>query len=880
MKLWKRMRALFARERMDREFDEEIRSHIDLATDDYVQRGYSTDEARRLARVKFGAVESAKDAHRDSRGFAWMEELRYNLRFAVRGIIRDRLFAFATVTILALAIGVNVTAFWLMDATMFRGYPMVKDNRRLLLIDERYPGAGCCVTFSDFDAWRASARSFEGMSFSVYERLTFAEEAQDVRDVEAIVWTPNSFGLLGVKPALGRDFVPADAKAGAERAIILNHRYWLTRMGGRADVIGRRVLLNKSPARIIGVMPSGFEFPQKTDMWLPLVETAELHRGYANGSYVFGRLADGASEESARAEVEAINARLAVESPSTNRDVQAVAQNFMVAYAGSNARLIYGSLWAGTWLVLLIGCANLANLALARAQGRVREMCTRMALGAGRARVLRQWFVESFLLAAAGGLLAGWISAWGIHLWKVVIEAPYQARDYSVSAATVAYVVAVTLIAAVVITLVPVSRMWKLDVNGALKGEARGGTMNLQAKHLSAALVTGQMALAIVLLSGAGVLAHSLWNVLTADVGVREPQSVLMGKITLPSGKYPTLESRTAYFDAVNTRLASMPGISSAAIANGQPVADFEPRRVDFEGKESSLAAIPTFSLGPGYFSTVGARVFAGRDFTSGDRMGGEPVAIVNQRFVDTYFPGQSAIGKRIRMYAKRELVPSEWRTIVGVVSNVMQNDVLRQNFRPVVYLPFAQEPWNSAWFFARVPDVSDGIAAVVRAEVQRVDPGLEIAEFKTLEDGLGYWSPQNMTSYRNLAKFASVAPIVAIIALLLAAAGLYAVVARSVGQRTKEIGVRMALGAGTPEIRRLVLREGMAPVVFGVSVGLIAALAVNRVLQSQLVGVSPYDVVTFTMGPLVLALVALLGCLFPLRQAVRVDPAVALRHD
>jgi putative ABC transport system permease protein len=388
------------------------------------------------------------------------------------------------------------------------------------------------------------------------------------------------------------------------------------------------------------------------------------------------------------------------------------------------------------------------------------------------------------------------------------------------------------------------------------------------------------MTLAIVLMSGAGVLGHSLWNVLTAPLGVEAPENVLIGRLELPRAKYPTPESRSAFFDSLTANLAAAPGIESAAVASARPTEDYEPRPVESEAQVGSLHGAPVIASGPGYFRAVGAAVLAGRDFNGADRPAALPVAIVNRSFAQTHFPGQNAVGQRIRLYEKRETAPGEWRTIVGVSSNVMQNDTFRQRFVPVVYVPFAQEPTSSAWFFARAPNVFDGLAATVRAQAARVDRGLEILDLATLEASVGFGLTQARDEYAALSKQAAIAPIFAGVALLLAAIGLYAVVARSIGQRTKEIGVRMALGAAPRAIRRLVLFEGMAPVAAGLVIGLAASFGVNRVLQSQLVGVSPYDALTLTVAPLILILVALLGCLLPLREAVRVDPMVALRHD
>lgn len=794
---------------------------------------------------------------------------------------RDAAFSAASILVLAIALALNVTTFRVMEATLFHGFPLVQDNERLVFVDERYPTPACCVTYADYEVWRAEARSFQDMAFGVFKLASVSESPDAVRDIDVGHTTANTFRLLGVAPAMGRDFEPADELTGAAPVVVVSHRYWMSRLGGRADVLGNLVQVDGRAATVIGVLPLGFDWPSPTEVWMPLEQTVELRQVIGNGSYVFGRLADGATEEAARAELEAINARLAVERPATNRDVVPLVRNFMDSFAGHNAKLVYGSLWAGAWLVLAIACANLANLSLARAQGRVREISTRMALGAGRGRVLRQWLLENLLLAAVAAALAWGAMVWSTRAWAAATATPFRAYDYTPNVVTFAYLAAVTLCVAAVITLAPMSRLWRLNVNGELKGETRGATMSKGAKRLSATLVAGQMALAIVLMSGAGVLGRSLWNVLSAPIGVQDPGSVLIGKFDLPRAKYPTTESRAAFFASVRARVAEVPGIELAAIASGRPTDDYEPRPVEIEGQvNTTLGGAPVFATSPGYFQALGAPVLAGRDFNDADRADSTPVAIVNRSFAERYFPGGNAVGQRIRLYEKRTAEPGEWLTIVGVSSNVMQNDTFRQRFVPVVYVPFAQQPTRLAWFFARAPNVFDGLMDAVRAQASSVDAALELQELATLKASLGFGLTQARQEYTELSKQAAIAPIFAGVALLLAAIGLYAVVARSVAQRTKEIGVRMALGAEARAIRWLVLVEGTVPVALGLLVGVAGSLAVNRLLQSQLVGVSPHDIFTLALAPLLLTFVALVGFLLPLRQAVSVDPTIALKHD
>jgi putative ABC transport system permease protein len=502
-------------------------------------------------------------------------------------------------------------------------------------------------------------------------------------------------------------------------------------------------------------------------------------------------------------------------------------------------------------------------------------------LGAGRGRLLRQLFLEHLLLAVVAGTGAWLLAAAGVQVWVAASANEYSAPfDYSANAGTAVYLAAIALVSAVLITIAPVARLRHVDVNGALKGQSRGATMTLRTKHISAALVAGQMALAVVLIAGAGVLGRSLWNVLSADVGVRAPDRVLMGHVALPRERYRTPESRLAFFEAFQTRIGALAGVEIAAMGNARPVDDYEPQAIEVEGRPASRYVTPIFASGPGYFDAIGARIHAGRDFVSTDRLGAPAVALVNQRFADVYFPGENPIGQGIRIYEKYHLEPGEWRTIAGVVSNVMQNEGTRQEFLPVAYLPLAQQPSESVWFFARATKVSERLGSAIRGQLRELDPKLEINEYSTLEARLKSPSTLGFGRMQDLSRNAVIAPIYAMLALLLAAVGLYSVVRRSVGQRTKEIGVRMALGAAPGQIQRLIFRDALMPVLAGLAIGLAGSLATNRILQSQLVAVSPYDALTLMIAPLLLIAVAILGCAGPVREALRIDPAGALRHD
>ncbi len=603
--------------------------------------------------------------------------------------------------------------------------------------------------------------------------------------------------------------------------------------------------------------------------------------GSPGDSWRSGGSRTGTSRPEALAELETINRRLEADYPTTNRGLVPTTMTYAAINSGPDAPMIWGSLWAAAWFVLLIACANVANLTLVRTMGRWRDFATRMALGAGQARMIRQIFAESAMLAGVAGALGWWLTRWSVHQWEVLTASRYQVLDYAIDASTLGYLMAISILAAILCSLAPIGRVMQLGTGGALKGDARGVTQGLRGKQLASALVAGQMTLAMVLLAGAGVLVRSFVRIVSADTGVRRAEQVLVGRLRLPSDTYPNPATWLAYYDRLDAQLVTIPGVEQTSLANVLPAHALNQRTFEIEGRPrtpGAEAAGQFLTIGSGYFSVVGAPAMSGRDFNERDRIGSPSVAIVNQSFVATYWPDEGPTGKRLRLVDRNQ--PGDWLTVVGVAPNIQQGDALRQQFKPLVYLPFRQNPQRTMRFLARTRAPSGQVAQAVRAGIERVDADVPLEDFATLQDSFAFDRDTMDAEHSELGKHAKVAPSFALIALLLAAIGLYAVIAYSVSQRTKEIGVRMALGATARDISRMVLREGMAPVATGMMVGLTASLFVNRVLQSQLVGVSAHDPLTMAGAPVVLSLVALLACHIPSRRALRVDPAVALRHE
>lgn len=565
------------------------------------------------------------------------------------------------------------------------------------------------------------------------------------------------------------------------------------------------------------------------------------------------------------------------------------------AHVAEDAPAIYGALWAGAWFVLLIACANVTNLALVRTLGRWREFSTRIALGAGQWRLLRQFALESVMLTTGAGTLGWGLTTWSVPKWASATASPYVALDYTVGADVFGYLIAISAMAVLLCAAAPAIRVLELGAGGALRRDARGVTQSLRGRHLTAGLVAGQVALAVILLAGAGVLVRSLLNVVGAETGIRSEERVIVGAVRLPPEQYLTPDARDAYFRQLGNALRSVAGVEEASLANTLPVIGTGvPRRIEIEGQPDAgdgRGPVQVLAVGPDYFSVLAAPPTAGREFTERDDARAVPVAIVNERFAQTVWPGEPSIGKRLRP-GPGPGAAGGWLTIVGVVPDIKQGDPIRQQFRPLVYVPFAQEPTARAMnstvgccfrggnFLVRTRVHPDRLVPALRVGLQADDPDVIIDEVTPLTAMLGFNRDFTDLAHAELGKHAAIVPIYAAIALLLAAIGVYAVIAHSVGQRTNEIGVRLVIGATSRDIRRLVFREGMRPVVLGLAIGMLLSFAVNGVLRSQLVGVSPYDPATLATIPAVLIMVTLLACHIPSRRALCVEPAIALRHD
>jgi putative ABC transport system permease protein len=796
-----------------------------------------------------------------------------DIRLSLRTLAKNPGFTAVAITMLALGIGINATVFTLTNDVLFKGFPDVKGNDRLRYLS--YKNSNCCVAYPDFLDWKTQSKSFEGMAI-VHGIATILSddngftERHDVTEVSS-----GTFQLLGRRPILGRDFTPMDEAPGADPVTMLNYEFWETQFGKDPGVIGRTLKMSGVPTTVIGVMPQGFTFPQKLELWVPLVQTSKVMKRENRDTWmVVGRLAEGVTVQAAQTEMEIIGKQLAAAYPDTNRDRAPEIQTFSQFFLGPDAATLYTAMWGAVGFVLLIACANLANLMLARAIGRAREISVRIALGAGRWRIIRQLLIESVILSGLGGFIGWWIARLSLRAYQLAMasKSSWLILDYRMDGRVLAYLIAISIGTGLLFGLAPALRLSKLDVNSSLKDGGRSATGSGHGNHLSALLVTCEMALAVVLLAGAGLMIRSFLKVHNANLGVNMA-NILVTSVSPPEARYPSGDQRISFFDHLQVRLEAIPGVESIAMANSIPAWGSEKYGYEIAAEapveDSRRPRVSVLVITPNYFRILGATVLSGRDFKNTDGTG-IPVAIVNQRLAVKIWPGQDPLGKRLRLFNRTG--PEEWLTVIGVVSNILQDDPTRQEFGPLVYLPNRQKPQPSLWALARTRIPPLELRDPFRREVVAIDSGVSIYGPFALEDRLDMFLDSRFYGVLFL--------IFAAVALLLASVGLYAVIANSVTRRTQELGIRMAIGATARDIISLVFRQGMIPLAMGLIVGLIASLAVNRVLKSMLVKVSPYDPITLAVATGVLVLSAMLGCWIPARRAMRVDPVVALRHD
>jgi putative ABC transport system permease protein len=804
-----------------------------------------------------------------------MNTLLQDLRYGARMLWKNPGFTLVAVLALALGIGANTAIFSVVNAVLLRplSYP---DSERIIWIQTQNLAKGITdsnVSAPDMVDWANGNQAFEQLSAFTYGGaiLQKGDEAERVR---AASTNANFFTLFKTQPRIGRTFSEAEDQPGGEDVAILSYGLWQRQYGGAANIVGNKISLGGKSTMVIGVMPRGFDFPERTEIWLPLGINMSAERRDNRYLEAVGRLKPSVTIEQASAQLNAVSARLAQEYAETNSGSTVKLQTLhemMVGDVRPSLLLLLGAVA----FVLLIACTNVANLLLARAAAREKEIAIRTALGAGRLRVIRQLLTESVLLSVIGGVLGLLLSVWLTDLLVAISPANTPRFDeIKLDGRVLLFTIALTVITGLVFGLAPALQASKSDLNEALKDGGRGSSEGGRRNRIRSALMVSEIALSFLLLVGAGLLVKSFLHLREVSPGFN-PENVLTMRLSLRSAKYPQGQQKVDFYKQALENIKTLPGVQAAGAVLSLPLGgdSFSVGRAFIrEGRpmtpeESANASY--FVATPDYFRTMQIPLVAGRAFTDQDNSESPMIVVVNETMARRYWPNENAIGRRITIW-RDEKFPRE---IVGVVGDTKPS-TLDAEAGAQMYVPYAQDAtWGGMSLAIRTTTEPTSLTAAVRKEIAQLDKGQPVYNVKTMTDVVSTSLAASRVSTLLLSVFAGAA-------LLLAMLGIYGITAYYVTQRTHEIGIRMALGARTSDVFKLVVNQAMMLVLIGVALGIVGAIALTRVMSSLLYGVSATDPLTFIGVSLLLALVALVACLVPARKATKVDPMVALRYE
>lgn len=801
-----------------------------------------------------------------------------DFRFAFRKLWKSPGFTFVAVLTLALGMGANTAIFTVFDAVLLRPLPFVRPEQLLRIYTagpeiDRGP-----VSPANFLDWKEQNHVFQQIAAYSGNDYTLLGRDLPERLLGARV-SAGFFELLGVQPSLGRFFREEEDADGRNQVVVLNHEFWETRFGARRDIIGQTLTLNDKSFTVVGVMPTGFTYPSpKIQFWTPMAfSPAEKVMRDTNFLSVVARLTEGVTLERASTQMNLLARQIAQQHPELNTGERLELVSLSEATVG-DIRSILWVLLGAVGLVLLICCANVANLLLARAAQRQKEIALRSALGATRTRLVRQLLIESLLLALFGGALGCVFARWGIDLLLVLKPENLPRLDQvRIDWAVLAFTGCISVATGLVFGLVPALQATNPDLNDMLKEGDRGGTGGPARHRVRDLLIVSEVALSLVLLVGAGLLIRSFVRLLAVDPGFR-PEHVLAVSIPLPVSRYPAPAQEAAFFRRLLERVRELPGVRSAGAVTDVPLFGGSSTGFDVEGRslaQPNERPMTEFrSASSGYFQTMGIDLVAGRTFTPDDKADAPAVALINETLARRYFGKENPLGKRIGLSR-----PTDWREIVGVVRDV-RNYGLAEEVKPECYLPYLQNAPNylagsASWMVMVVRTESEPLDYVVaiKGALHKIDPDQPIASIRPMTAYLVQSVAQRRFNMLLLAVFAG-------LALVLAAVGIYGVISYSVAQREREVGIRMALGAQARDVLALIVRQGMGPALLGLLAGVLVAAAMTRFMRNLLFQVNAIDPLVFGAVAVVLTLVAALACLIPARRATRVDPAVALRSE
>ena len=806
-----------------------------------------------------------------------MDTIARDLRYAVRALLRQPGFTAAVVVTLALGIGANTAIFSVVNGVLLRPLPYPNDAQLMTLRTRFASGQTETASLPDYGDWKAQNASFSRVSAYTNSNDNLAAVGGEPERVPSARVVQDFFATLGVSPAAGRWFLPEEFVFGAHRVVVLSHGLWQRRFGGNPGIIGQTITLNARPYTVVGVAPESMRLPARAQLWAPYTyDPAGSPPGRRSDFLaVIGRLKPGVTEARAQADMNAIGRRLAEAYPRTNEGVGVEVQSLHDRVVGSirPALLVFTGAVA---LVLLIACANVANLLLARATAREREMAVRAALGAGRKRLVRQMLTESLVLSAAGGALGLLLARWGVQALKAAAPPTLPRLDeIGLDPVALGFTAVAVVLTGLLFGLAPAMRGSAFALHATLSAGGRSGIGGGRGERLRGILVVAQVALALVLLVGSGLLVRTFSRLQEVDLGF-DSGHVLTAQIVLPGAKYVGGEQQLAFFNSLRERLAATPGVQIVGLTTDVPLGGgYNYLTFNVVGRpapgpgESSPDAIPT-TASPEYFSAMKIPLQAGRLFDATDVPNGPQVAIVNRELVQKHFGGRNPIGERITFGNPTD--STGWMTIVGVVGSTRLEGVGLETY-PQVFTPLTQAPVPFLYVVARTAGDPLALAPLLRRELAALDPAQPISDVASMDE-------RAASSVAQFKLNSIIVTLFATVALVLASVGIFAVISYAVAQRTREIGIRMALGAARTDVLRLIVRDGMSPAVIGVVIGAAGAFGVTRLMRSLLFGVSATDPIVFGVVATMLVMVAVGACYLPARRASRVDPNAALRND
>ncbi|HEY2460212.1 MAG TPA: ABC transporter permease [Candidatus Acidoferrum sp.] len=869
---------IFTRRRIYEDLSEEVRAHLEEKIEELVAGGMSRADASAAARRQFGNVTSMEEAGREVWRWPRLEEVFMDLRYGLRVLRKSPGFSAVAILTLALGIGANTAIFSVVNAVVLQPPPF-QDPNRLMMVwhtppQKSFPGVPkFVVSAANFLDWRSENHVFSQMSAVGFGSFNLSE-AGNPASLQGRTVSYDFFSMLGVAPIVGRSFVADDDQTGSGLVVIISDLLWKTRFGGAADILKKTIKLDDRNYSVIGVMPEKFDFPFQAQLWMPNAWSAKQSAVRGNHNYlVIARLKPGVDQKTAQAEMDTISNRLAQEYPVDDAGWGAAVLPLGDQLLGS-AKPALLILLGAVAFVLLIACTNVANLTLAKALGRRKEIAIRVALGASRGRVIRQVLIENLLLSVAGGLL-------GLGLAHFVVDAIAAfigpQLPLSVTIGLDGWVLGFTLMISVLTgILAGVAPSWhllKTNVNASLKQGVGRTDSDAGGGRARSVFVVAEVTLSLVLLVGAGLTIRTLALLRGVDAGF-DAQNVLTVPVSISSAKFPTVEKQNNFFNTVLAKVRTLPGVVSAGAADALPVQGGSTQPVLVEGQPVVTMAdqpeVPVRLIAPGYLSALHISLKQGRDFNDADKAESLQVVLVSEAFARRFWPNENPLGKHVTL----TFSPGSAREVVGVVSNVRLTGLAVSTPVEAVYQAMTQSPRNSRMTLAvRTSLPPTSLTSAVTDAVHSVDADTPVEGVLTMQDILDQSLTQQRLSMTLLAAFAG-------LALLLAAIGIYGVQAYSVRQRIREVGIRIAMGARTGDVLRVVMMQGLKLSLLGVVLGLAASMGLSRLITSQLYGLTATDPVTFAGVSGLLLLVASAACFFPARRATRVDPIVALRDE